>query len=102
MKKITKAFVLGTIACMMFACTSQKEQASSNQRPSGRQGGAPNYSQLLSEMDANQDGKLSKNEVTGPLQRDFAKIDSDGDGFITKTEVENAPKPPRGQGPPKN
>lgn len=53
-------------------------------------------------MDANNDGKLSKNEVQGPIQRDFSKIDSNGDGFISRTELENAPKPKRGQHPPKN
>lgn len=97
MKKVIKAIALGVIFCMMFACASQKEQTSNTQRPSGRKGGAPNFSQLLAEMDTNKDGKLSKSEVQGPLQRDFATIDSNDDGFITKVELENAPKPERGQ-----
>jgi Ca2+-binding EF-hand superfamily protein len=49
-------------------------------------------------MDANGDGKLSKKEVKGPLQRDFAKVDTNEDGFITEKELENAPKPERGRG----
>ncbi|GAA3520774.1 hypothetical protein GCM10022393_38810 [Aquimarina addita] len=46
-------------------------------------------------MDANSDGKLSVEEVEGPIKSDFSKIDADGDGFISKTELENAPKPNR-------
>jgi Ca2+-binding EF-hand superfamily protein len=44
-------------------------------------------------MDTDKDGKLSMDEVQGPLQRDFSKIDSNSDGFITKTELGNAPQP---------
>ena len=47
-------------------------------------------------MDANGDGLLSQSEVKGPLERDFATIDADKDGFITETEMKNAPKPQRG------
>ncbi|MBK8500910.1 MAG: EF-hand domain-containing protein [Saprospiraceae bacterium] len=86
---------------MMVACASQKSQ-STNQNPSGRQGGPPSFSQLLSQMDANEDGKLSQSEVSGPLQRDFLKMDSNADGFITESELENAPRPQRGPHPPKN
>ena len=53
----------------------------------------PTFKELLKEMDANEDGKLSKNEVKGPIKNDFDKIDTDEDGFITKKELEKAPKP---------
>ena len=41
-------------------------------------------------MDANEDGKLSKKEVKGPLKKDFDKIDSNEDGFITKKELDSS------------
>ena len=44
-------------------------------------------------MDANDDGKLAKDEVKGPLKDSFSKIDTDEDGFISKEEFEKAPKP---------
>lgn len=44
-------------------------------------------------MDANGDGLLAKSEIKGPLEREFATIDADSDGFITETEMRNAPKP---------
>ncbi|MGH1384218.1 YHYH protein [Kordia sp.] len=69
----------------------------------GRNGGRnnrerPNVAQIMEHMDKNGDGKLSKKEVKGPLQRDFSKVDANDDGFITKDELENAPKPQGRQG----
>ncbi|NQV78682.1 MAG: EF-hand domain-containing protein [Lutibacter sp.] len=55
----------------------------------------PTFKALLKKMDKNDDGKLSKEEVKGPLKDDFTKIDTDKDGFITKKELEKAPKPNR-------
>lgn len=55
----------------------------------------PTFKQLLKQMDKDEDGKLSKEEIKGPLKNDFAKIDTDEDGFITEEELKNAPKPER-------
>lgn len=55
----------------------------------------PTFKQLLKEMDANEDGKLAKDELKGPLKEDFSKVDTNEDGFITKKEFDNAPKPER-------
>ncbi len=95
MNKVIRTFVLGAVALSMSACATQKDQAGNNQR----QGGRPDFSQILSEMDANNDGKLSKSEVKGPLLNDFSKIDTNGDGFISKEELSNAPKPQQGRPP---
>ena len=68
-------------------------------KPRGRQRqgnrNKPNFEDLLTRMDENKDGKLSKSEVRGPLANHFSKIDSNKDGFITKEELEKAPKPNR-------
>ncbi len=56
----------------------------------------PTFNELLKEMDADENGKLSKEELKGPIKNDFSKVDSDADGFITKEEFDNAPKPKRG------
>ncbi len=53
----------------------------------------PTFEQLLEKMDANEDGKLSEDEVKGPLKDNFAEIDTDENGFITEEEFDNAPKP---------
>lgn len=57
--------------------------------------GAPTFKELLKEMDKNEDGKLSKTELNGPLKENFAKVDLDKDGFITEAEFKKAPKPER-------
>jgi Ca2+-binding EF-hand superfamily protein len=57
----------------------------------------PSFTELLKEMDKNEDGKLSKSEVKGPLKEDFSKIDTDDDGFISEKELKKAPKPKRGE-----
>ena len=55
----------------------------------------PTFSELLKEMDKDDDGKLSKDELKGPLKEDFSKVDIDEDGFITEEEFKKAPKPKR-------
>jgi len=55
----------------------------------------PTYAQLLKELDKNEDGKLAKAELKGPLKNEFSKIDTDEDGFISEKEFEKAPKPER-------
>ena len=61
----------------------------------------PSATEMFAEMDANEDEKLSEDEVKGPLAENFEKIDADSDGYITKEELEKAPKPegrkPRGR-----
>ena len=56
----------------------------------------PTFEELIKDMDANEDGKLAKDELKGPLKDDFSKIDTDEDGFISEEEFDKAPKPKRG------
>ncbi|MGB3774416.1 MAG: EF-hand domain-containing protein [Leeuwenhoekiella sp.] len=90
-KIISCALVMISLA----ACNST--QNTSSNAPGGQRGqGRPSAAQLLSEMDSDKDGKLSKSEVKGPLAQNFSKIDTDEDGFISEEELENAPKPQQG------
>ncbi|PKG51360.1 YHYH protein [Olleya sp. 1-3] len=76
--------------CVMGEVETE-QQGPPNGQPNG-QGERPNPSQIIEQMDANNDGKLSVNEAKGPLKEDFSKIDSNSDGFITKEEIEKASK----------
>ena len=67
----------------------------SNYKPQEKK--PPNYKQLLKEMDKNEDGKLSSDEIKSPLKEDFSKVDTDEDGFITEEEFKKVPKPERKQ-----
>ena len=53
----------------------------------------PSVDAIFEKMDVNKDGKLAVDEVKGPLKEKFTVIDADADGFITKEEMEHAPKP---------
>lgn len=75
----------------VLASTSLFAQPQNNQGRKER----PTIEQLFKEMDKNEDSKLSKKEVKGPLKNDFDKIDANEDGFLTAEELKKAPKPKR-------
>lgn len=65
----------------------------------GRPGGPPSAEQLMGRMDANKDGKLSKDEARGPLSEDFDNLDVNSDGVLTKEELSKMkPRPKGGRG----
>ncbi len=45
--------------------------------------------QLIADMDKDNDQQLSQNEVEGRLKEDFSRIDTNGNGFLTKEEIES-------------
>lgn len=102
-QEVLKVGILTITLAIFTACGStqnqQGGQGGEGQRNGQNQRGQrPTVSQLIAEMDANKDGKLSKDEVKGPLANDFSKIDTNEDGYISEEELENAPKPERGGG----
>lgn len=91
-----KNFKIGLIACMlslMFMLSGNAQQDRGERGKKER----PTFAQLLKDMDANEDGKLSKEEVKGRLKEHFSKVDLNEDGFITEEEFKKAPKPKRRQ-----
>lgn len=74
----------------MNAANKVQSQTSKQER-----GERPNKEERFAEMDVNNDGKLSAQEVKGPMKESFLKVDTNGDGFISKEELKNAPKPKR-------
>ena len=83
---IKTALLTVTLVCFGITFSNAQEKGERPKKP-------PTYKELLKEMDANEDGKLSADEVKGPLKDDFAKIDADEDGFISEAELKKAPKP---------
>ncbi|WP_027418557.1 EF-hand domain-containing protein [Crocinitomix catalasitica] len=55
----------------------------------------PTTDEIFEKFDANKD------EIKGPLKDNFDTIDTDDDGFISREELDNAPKPERGIRPKK-
>jgi len=85
----TIVLVFGLTVCMSNSSFAQSQDR--------QQKTPPTFSELVKEMDANEDGKLSEDELKGPLKDNFDKIDTDEDGFITEEEFDKAPKP-KGRG----
>ena len=86
----TSVLVFGLTLLMSFNSFGQPGNKQDRKKP-------PTFAQLVKDMDANEDGKLSKDEVKGPLKEVFEKVDTNEDGFITEKEFEKAPKPKKGE-----
>ena len=84
---------------LLFAMLVAFGTVAVNAQSKGEKKEPPTFTELLKQMDKDEDGQLSKDEVKGPLKDDFDKIDADEDGFLSKEEIENAPKP---KGRPRN
>jgi hypothetical protein len=95
---ITSALAVASIVSCNSRNKTYTTDYDNKTQQEGKRGGAPSIDEIF-EMDANQDGKLSKTEAKGPLLKDFDKIDTDKDGFLSREEVENAPKPSGGRPP---
>ncbi|MCL7764662.1 EF-hand domain-containing protein [Polaribacter sp. Z014] len=95
MKKSTNKILAVIIVSLGLSASTFAQAGNSDERPKG----PPTFKQLLKDLDANEDGKISLKEVKGPLAKDFKKIDTDEDGFLSEKEIKNAPKPERKQRP---
>jgi hypothetical protein len=85
MKNLLLLLLVFTI---LISCKSNPEKKE-QQEPNGQR---PSSTQIISELDSNEDGKLSKSEVKGPIAGDFTNIDSNHDGFLTLEELKKAEK----------
>lgn len=85
----TVLMALGMTVLFTASAFGQSQNRQERKRP-------PTFEEMIEDMDTNDDGKLSEDEIKGRLKKDFAKIDTDEDGFITAEEFEKAPKPKRG------
>lgn len=59
----------------------------------GRTGGGGfqfNPRQIFAQLDANKDGKLTKEEAPERMRENFARMDADGDGSVTEEEFSKA------------
>ncbi|WP_372756626.1 EF-hand domain-containing protein [Mariniflexile sp.] len=86
--KLKAGIILGMMA-FLFTMTSNAQSSDKKQQK------PPTTAELIKQMDANEDGKLSLEEVKGPLKESFTKIDTNEDGFLSKEELDKAPKPER-------
>ena len=89
--RINKQWIVIGAVTLVWSTNELNAQQDENRRPDG----PPSIEQLMEDLDADGDERLSEKEVKGPLKRDFAKLDLNEDGYLTKEELEKAPKPKR-------
>lgn len=75
-----------------FTLTGNEADAS-GKAPAMPENGQQKMGDPLKMMDKDGDNQLSKSEVKGMLANDFSKLDTNSDGYLSKTELDNAPKP---------
>ena len=83
-----KIAVLGFAITVLTSASAFAQQQNDKERK-----GPPSIEELFKMMDENEDAKLSKKEIKGPLKSEFDKIDANEDGFLTAEELKKAPKP---------
>jgi len=88
MSALAIVFTLGIVSVSCAQGQRQGERGNDRKEP-------PTFAQLLKDMDANEDNKLDKSEIKGPLKESFKEVDTNEDGFITEKEFKKAPKPKR-------
>ncbi len=90
---LRKRFVITCAIVLVGVGSSFGQQAGrrGNQNwPGQRRGGLPSVSELVSRLDKNRDGKLTKDEMTQPpFSRNFSRWDADKDGTATESEIAN-------------
>ncbi len=105
-KVILNLLSVAMLGLLLPACSKKTSASSTDQttvsEPARKQRGGkqprgerPQFADLLTKMDVDKDGRLSKTEVQGRLKDNFSKMDKDADGFISETEFENAAPPQR-------
>lgn len=84
---MTKQIKLAVIAVLAFSSLTFGQRSEDREGERGNK--PPSVEEIFKKMDENEDEKLSKNEVRGPLKEHFSKIDTNEDGYLTEEEVEN-------------
>lgn len=74
---------LSIIAMVLAGCHS----SSALDKDVKRNMNKPSATELFKKFDLNKDGKLSQDEIKGPLADDFERLDKNVDGFLTQEEI---------------
>ena len=78
------------------AAASDKAPSSRSSRERDSRGGISSYAKRL---DKNNDGKITREEASGPIKERFDRLDEDGDGILKVEDIEKAFKRSRSRSP---
>ena len=76
-----------------IGCPIKAKRGGGGHAQRGGRRGPPSPEKILEMMDKDNDEKVSSAEAHGPLKKDFSRIDTDSDGYLTTKEL-SAMKPP--------
>ena len=96
--KLGMRSTVGVGLAMLIAATASAQGRPGGPRGPGR-GGPPEPSELMKNMDKNDDGKLTKDEVPEPLWARLSAADANDDGAVTLDEFAKMVRERRGGGP---
>ncbi len=109
MKNFGILILLVSVLSFTSSCKSQKDAVAEKpvqqmEKPNDleERKGPPDEDRMVdrfNKMDINGDGRLSKNEIKGPMLEKFDRIDTNNDGTLSLEELKKAPRPPKGQRP---
>ena len=68
------------LSLSLFLCSAVAALMAQETKPADR------AARMFEQVDANKDGRLSKEELPERMRGNFSRVDADGDGFISKAE----------------
>ena len=90
---ISKREIAAVASDKALSSRSSRERSS---RERDSRGGISSYAKRL---DKNGDGKITKEEASGPIKERFDRLDEDGDGILKVEDIEKAFRRPRSRSP---
>jgi hypothetical protein len=85
-RMFTKLLAVGACGACLAASALAQPAGRRQSAPGGPPGGA-GFAERLKAMDADSDGKISKQEASGRLAQMFSRFDTNADGAIDESEV---------------
>lgn len=89
--------------CVAWAQGDPGNNPSPPTPPGGRPGGPPPFMPRPEELDANQDGNVTWDEYSAAwnkvIEKQFKRLDANGDGVLSKEELAKGYGPGHGPGP---
>jgi hypothetical protein len=76
------------------AAVTGDELAVLSSGPAAAMGGG-RLRRMIGQSDSSNDGRVSREELTAGAERMFTRMDADGDGVLSDTELPRPPAPPR-------
>ena len=86
--------LFGRLDANQDAALTGDELAVLSSGPAAAMGGG-RLRRMIGQSDSSNDGRISREELTAGTERMFTRMDADGDGVLSDSELPRPPAPPR-------